>query len=299
MTLKLSPVDQFIAARVKVRFASLSRRAVDHTDLNDYPKALRVLKTVDPLLGGLKTTSDRYEDAAKKALVEFATSVDKIPTDLEKLGVSPKSIQRFHTQLVNLIKVARKGSAVRAYSTYISEAPLSKAKKVIVSLGNAALKSSGVGTKILKPALVGGYLSKNVMEPFASVVQACDSWYEVVGADVIRINSLLLDAHISPAPYSSGFTLTPEYEEYSKAQREFAKQNDNLLGTIRHNLIGLPSASSGFEDCTDVNLCLATMTKTFDETLKLHMAFGKEWGDFRAKNQAQESGQRSLFARAI
>lgn len=297
MTLKLSPVDQLIAARVKVRFASSSKRAVDPTDINDYPKALRALKAVDPLLGGLKAISDTDEGLAKKALDEFATSVEKIPDELKKLGVNPKGIQRFHTQLMNRIKVAKKGNAVRAYSIFTDDPPLSGAKKVLKSLFNAALKSSGAGVKIVKPTLIAAYLDKEVLGPFSSVMTVCDHWYTTVGDDVTKIDHLLSDARILPEPMSSGFTLTKEYENYRTAQREFADQSNDLIDTIRHNLIGLPGAGSGFKDCTDVNLCISTVVKAFNEALKLHLAFGKEWGDFRAKNQDQESGQRSLFAR--
>lgn len=299
MTPKLNPIDQFIAAKVSARFASTSRRA-DPIDINNYPTALRSLQAVDPLLGGLKTTSDRYESAAKKALAEFGTAVEKIPEGLRALGVEPKGIQRFHTQLSNLIKVAKKGNAIRAYSTFNSSAPLSKAKKIIVSLGTAALKSSGVGSKILKPALVSNYLTKEVMGPFTSLVQACDAWYDFAGASASKIDNLVMEAwRINPDPRSSGLTLTPEFEKYAEAQREFAKQSRDLLDTVRHNLIGLPMAATGFEDCKDVDLCLATATKAFNECLKLHLDFGKEWGDFRTKNQDQESGQKSLFARTL
>ena len=155
----LSPVDQLIAARVKVRFASHTRReAVDLTDINDYQRALRALKSIDPLLDGLKTTTTKYEAQARTNLDEFATAVDKIPTDLERLGVNPKTLQRYHTQLVNLIKVAKKGNPLRAYSTYASDTPIGKAQKVAVNLAKAALKSSGTGTKVLKPALVQHYI---------------------------------------------------------------------------------------------------------------------------------------------
>ena len=295
----LNPLDQLIAARVKVRFASLSKRA-DPIDINDYPKALRGLKAADPLLSGLKTTTDKYKDAAKKALDEFATSVDQIPSGLEKLGINPKGIQRYHTQLVNLIKVAKKGEPLRAYSTFSSDAPLKKVDSVISSLVKTALKSSGAGTKILKPALVANYMTKEVVGPFESVKSACDDWFEFVGSAASKIDKLVMDAWwVSPEPYSSGFTLTPEYEEYAKAQRVFAKQSRDLVDTVRHNIIGLPMAASGFEDCVDIDLCLSTAIKALDEALKVNLEFGKKWGDFRAKNQAQESGQKSLFARAV
>jgi hypothetical protein len=294
----LSPLDQLIAARIKVRLAANSRRA-DLTDINDYQEALRALKSIDPLLGGLKTTTAKYEALVKKSLDEFATAVDKIPTDLEKLGVNPKSIQRYHTQLVNLIKVAKKGNPLRAYSTYVSDSPIGKAQNVALSLAKAAVKSSGAGTKVLKPALVQHYIVQNIGNPLEEVRSTCDDWYNAADSLATKIHHLISDASIHEEPYSSGFTLTPEYVEYAAAQRAFSKQNEDLITTIRHNVIGLPLAASGFEDCEDPVLCIDTATKAFDEAIKLHMEFGKEWGDFRAKNQAQQSGQMSLFARAI
>jgi hypothetical protein len=276
---------------VKVRYACFAKRA-DPIDINDYSGALRALKAIDPLLGGLETISDRYETAAKKALDELATSVAKIPAELEKLGVNPNGIQRFHTQLVNLIKVAKKGDAVRSYSP-ASDAPLSKARNVLQSLGRAALKSSGAGTQVTD------FLNKGVVEPFTSLMRACNDWYTAVRDDVTKINDLLSNAKVNPEPMSSSLTLTKEYESYRRAQREFANQSSELLRTIQHNLIGLPSAGGGFEDCTDVNLCITTAVKAFNEVLKLHLSFGKEWGDFTTKNQAQESGQRSLYARVL
>jgi hypothetical protein len=298
MMLKLSPVDQLIAAKVKVRFASRSKSAVDHTDINDYPEALRSLKAVDPLISGLMTATDKYRGVTKKALDELATSVDQIPNGLKSLGVNPKSIQRFHTQLVNLVKVAKKGDPLRAYSTYAVDCPLRKVKGVLVSLGKAALKSVEVGTKVLKPALVFDYIKQEVVAPFEAVVDACDAWFNFVSSTGDEINDLVTTSmQVHPEPYSIGFTLSPEYKEYASAQREFAEQNSSLLGTVKHNIIGLLLASRGFEDCTDVDLCLTTAAKAVNEAIKLHISFGKEWGDFRAKNQDQESGQRSLFAR--
>ena len=294
----LSPIDQLIAARVKVRFASHSKSA-DLTDINDYQGALRALKSIDPLLGGLKTTTAKYETLVRSGLNELATAVDKIPADLENLGVNPKAIQRFHTQLVNLIKVAKKGNPLRAYSTYVSDSPIEKAQKVAISLGTAALKSSGAGTKVLKPALVMQYFKENVGGPLEDVRSSCDDWYHAADILATKIHHLISDASIHEEPYSSGFTITPEFETYAKAQRIFSKENEGLITTIRHNVIGLPLAASGFEDCEDVGLCIDTATKAFNEALKLHMEFGKKWGDFRAKNQAQQSGQMSLFARVI
>ena len=295
MTPKLNPVEQLIAARVSFRFASVTKEA-DLVDINDYQKAIRSLKGADSVLAGLKTSTSRYDSVAKHALNEFATTVDSLPSELEKLGVSTKGIKRFHTQLVNLIKVAKSGQPLRAYSTFSSDRPLSKAKSVIISLGKAALKSSGVGTKILSPALVSRQLEK-VLDAFGDVRSACDDWYALAGSSTIHMDKLLTDAWlIQETPVPTGFTLTPEYKEYSEAQRKFAKQNRDLLDLVRHNIIGLQLASTKFEDCEDVDLCLTTASKTLTEALKLNLDFGKEWGDFRAKNQDQENGQKSLFA---
>jgi len=293
---KLNPLDQLIAARVKFRFASI--RNANPIDTNDYQRAIRSLKEADSILAEVKTSTSRHESAAKSALNAFSTAVDEIPGKLEKLGINIKGIQRFQTQLVNLVKVAKKGSPLRAYSTFSSDRPLNKVESVINSLGKAALKSAGVGTKILKPALVAHTL-QDVVSVFSDVIYACDEWYAFAGSSASSIDQLVMDAWwIQEEPFSSGFTLTREYEEYVKAQRVFAKQNKDLLDTVRHNVIGLPMASTKFEDCEDVNLCISTAIKALDEALKLNLDFGKKWGDFRSKNQDQSTGQKSLFARA-
>lgn len=299
MTPTLNPLDQLIAARVKVRFASLAKRA-EPIDTNEYQRAIQSLKEADSILAGVKTTTSKHEAIAKKALDAFASAVEKIPADLEKLGVNTSGIKRFHTQLTNLIKVAKSGQPLRAYSSFNSDRPLSKAKNVIVSLGKAALKSAGTGTKILKPALVANYLGKNVVDPFEDLSTACDDWYAFAGGSASSIDQLVMDAwSIQEEPYSSGFTLSEGYLKYVEAQRVFAKESRDLLDVVRHNVIGMSMASTKFEDCEDVDLCINTAIKALDAALKLHMAFGKEWGDFRAKNQDQESGQKSLFARSI
>lgn len=297
MKLQLNLVDQLIVARVQNRFASSSRRATP-IDLNDYSKALRSLKAVDPLLGGLKTTSDRYKDVAKKALDKFESKVEGIPTGLEQLGVDTKGIKRFHTQLLNLIRVAKKGHPLRAYSTFTSDSPLGKVRSIIISLGKAALKSSGAGAKVLKPALVANYLGRELVEPFEDVKEACDGWFNAVDAVTEEIHSLVMEAgYITPVP--SGFNTTPEFESYTKAQREFTKESKELTGIVIHNVLGLALAGTGFEDCVDVELCISTASKSLNEAVKIHTEFGKKWGDFRAQNQDQESGQRSLFARSV
>jgi hypothetical protein len=299
MTPTLSLVDQLIAARVKVRFASTLRKA-DPIDTNDYPKAIQDLKEADSLLAGVKTTTAKHEAIAKKALDAFATAVDKIPADLEKLGVSFGGAKKFHSQLVNLIKVAKSGNPLRAYSTFSSDRPLSKAKNVIVSLGKAALKSAGSGTKILKPALVSNYLGKNVLDSLEDLQVACDDWYAFAGSSASSIGQLVRDAWwIQEEPHSSGFTLSEEYTKYVEAQRVFAKENKGLLDVVLHNVIGLPMAITKFEDCEDPDLCISTAVKALNDAIKLNLEFGKKWGDFRAKNQDQETGQKSLFARAV
>jgi hypothetical protein len=291
----LNPIDQLIAARIKARFSSLAKRA-DPIDTNDYPRAIQSLKEADSILAGVKTTTSKYNGLAKKALDAFTTAVDKIPSDLEKLGVSSSGIKKSHTQLVNLIKVAKAGQPLRAYSTFSSDKPLNKVKSVIESLVRAALKSAGTGTKVLKPALVANCLGK-VMDVFDDVRSACDDWYAFVGGSASSIDQLVMDAWwLQEEPHSSGFTLTEGYTKYVEAQRVFAKQNRELLDVVRHNVIGLPMASTKFEDCEDVDLCINTASKTLDEALKLNLDFGKKWGDFRAKNQDQSTGQKSLFA---
>jgi hypothetical protein len=83
-----------------------------------------------------------------------------------------------------------------------------------------------------------------------------------------------------------------------EALNDFSKQSHDLTDLIRHNAIGLDLAPDGFEDCVDVDLCVNTIAKSVDELLKLHLEFGKKWGDYRAKLQAKWTGQKSLFARA-
>jgi len=293
---ELNPLDQFIAARVKDRFASSTKVA----DVNDYPAAYIATKSADAAIAGLITTSKRYESAAKSALADLAKAVDGIPAGLEKLGVSPKGLQRYQTQAVNLIKAAQKGHPLRAYSTYKSDAPISKLQKVLVTLGSAALKSSGVGTKILKPVMVQHLFKTDVAPSLDALKSACDDWYESASNASHEIErSISAGGWLAAEPTRSGFGPDPEWEKYAKAQREFAKEAHDLADIVRHNAIGLPLAASSFEDCVDVDVCLKTMGKACTDLLKLHEKFGKEWGDFRSKLQDKETtGQRSLFARS-
>ena len=292
----LSPLDQLIAARIKVRFASHSRKA----DVNEYPEAIQSIKSADALVGGLKTVSTRSTALAREALNDFAAKVGEIPGKLEALGVDTKGVKGFHTQLSNLVKVAQKGHPLRAYCAVKElSTPMGKAGKVLVNLGAKALRSSGAGKALLKPALVQQYITKVVAPSLEAVRSACDDWREAVSDDCLKIESLVRDGGwISAEPFSSGFSTTPEYETYAKAQREFSKQSHDLTDLIRHNAIGLDLAPDGFEDCVDVDLCVNTIAKSVDELLKLHLEFGKKWGDYRAKLQAKWTGHKSLFARA-
>lgn len=288
----LNPLDQLIAARVKVRFASMKL-----ADVNDYGEAVREIKSADTLIGGLKTVSTRSASLSRDALREFSTKVDEIPGKLEALGVSTAGIKRFHTQLVNLIKVAQKGHPLRAYSVVLrDETPIGKAQSVLVSLGKAALKSSGAGSKILKPALIQNYLTKEIVPSLEAIREACANWFHAIDDDCSEISRVIFNAGgIHAEPHRSGFEPDPDYDKYAEAQREFANESRDLADVVRHNALGLPLASRSFEDCADVDLALNTMAKANDDLLKLHLEFSKKWGDYRAKLQGKFSPQQSLF----
>lgn len=287
---KASLVDQFIAAKVKARYAATKK-----ADVNDYPEILRSLKSADAEIAGIITLSKKYETMAKKGLDDFEKAMDGLPGTLEKLGVSTKSLQRYFTQISNLIKVAKKGHPLRAYSTFKSETPIAKAQKVLMTLGQAALKAGGIGTAIVKPVLITHTFQQDVVPSLQALKEACDDWYKAASDASSAIDKNVTKGWVSAEPHRTGFGADPEFDKYAEAQREFAKQSKDLTDLVRHYALGLPLASTSFEDCVDVDICLKTMAKGNDDLIKLHMDFGKKWGDFRAKHQDKYKGQPSLF----
>lgn len=289
---KAGLVDQFIAARVKERFAASQKKA----DVNDYRAAMQSVKAADADIAGLITSTKKYEGMAKKSLDDFEKAMKGLPGTLEKLGVPTKSLQRYFTQIDNLIKIAQKGPALRAYSTFKSDTPIAKAQKVLMTLAQAALKAGGVGTAIVKPVMVQATFKEDVLPSFHALKEACDDWYSHASKLTSEIESNVRSGGwISAEPHRSGFGPDPEFDKYAEAQREFAKASRDLTEVVRHNAIGLPLASTSFEDCADPDLCLKTMAKACDDLIKLHLEFGKKWGDFRAKLQDKHTGQPSLF----
>lgn len=289
---RASLVDEFIAAKVAHRFAS------EHTkkaDVNSYPEKMQALKATDALLAGLTSTTKKFSSASKEGLETFAKGIEELPGELEKLGVNTKSLKRYFTQIENLIKVAQKGDPLRAYSTYKSDTPIAKAQKVLQTLAQAAMKASGAGSLSIKPVFVSDIFKKKVVPGFQQVMSACDSWYKEASSASSDIGAYMAEAHVYREPFRSGFGDSPDFEAYAAAQRDFSDESESLRKTIQHNAIGLPLASSGFEDCLDPDLCLKTLSKSTNEMIKLHSDFHKKWGDFRAKHQSEFDGQKSLF----
>jgi len=287
---KASLVDQFIAAKVKDRY-TMAKEA----DVNDYSSSLRLLKAADAEIASLLTLTHKYESAAKKAFDDFEeAATETLPRELEKIGVPSKNLQRYFTQIANLLQTVKKGHPLRAFS-FKSESPVAKVQKVLATIGKAILKESGAGAAIVKPALATHIFQKSISSPLGRLKDICADWYAAVLEASSIIEKSVTKGSISEEPHRIGFGDDAEFDRYAKAQREFAAEAKDLSDLLRHCAIGLPLASSGFEDCEDVGLCLKTMAKTSSDLIQTHLDFGKRWGDYRAKLQDRQEGQSSLF----
>ena len=271
--------DRRMVSRVISRYAGKKPRVF--LDVNKYSKALTSLKTVDPLIASLVAVSKKFEGLAKTALKDFAKMLDELPEKLKGLGVDTKTLKRYHTQAVNLVKIAQEGQPLRAYSTYSSESPGRKARDVLGTLARAALKLAGD-----KADAVKDYFNKEVSPAIVALSKACDGWYTTVSPTCSKIDTLSSAARFLSKAHK-GFVPDPEFDEYIKAQNDFVKEMESPAYTVQHTALGLQLAPSSFEDCLDVDLCLKTMQKAYDDLMQLFEAFWSKWEKYITSNGGQ------------
>jgi hypothetical protein len=257
----LNPLDQFIASRVKARFAA--KEASTRVAADNYPKEFEAVKLAAAAIAGLTQVSQSYGQKAKSALDDFAKVVDSIPSELKKLGTDPNIVKRYHTQLVNLIKAAQDGHPLRAYSPFDINKPIYKAQKVSMLLAQAVAKSKD-------QTELNQYL-RTVMLPLDTVTSTCASWYKLADKTSQKIDKLISKSKVTPKP------LGDEYDEYTDDQRSFSAAVKTLVDVIRHNAIGLPEGRNSFADCADVELCIKSMERACVHLLKIFTEFKKNW----------------------
>lgn len=273
MALKLSPVDQFIAARVQERYAS-SRVA----DVNEYQSLKRRLENLDSWLDKLRSTTDWTIDEIKG---EYLGKIEKasqgLPQLVDRHNTDAVKLKRYFTKLDNLVSVMRQTHPLR-----VDVGPI---LKFLVAF-HSKLPNENKNWYQL-------YIKEDLFPVINTIRLLIEDWKAAATKFAGDVNNSGLN--VAAEPTRSGFGEDPEWEKYAIEQRKFAEESNDLTRLLVHTSIGIVNAGPSFEDCADPEVTLKTMIKTLDSCVKLHTSFGKKWGDYRAKLQGKFSPQRSLL----
>lgn len=244
-------------------------------DVNDYGDLASQIKAHEADLMSAVTLTDQYQKAITEKIDDSVKAVASSKEKLEAMGINFKPLARWVTMATNALKEWKKSPCNHSYVKSPSSAALDAFSKLV---GNAAKQTENKAalSQTMKPVALELTKAKDLL----------DDWRGKI-TDLDLASSYQL--RVVPEPWRSGFGPNPEREKYEEAQRAFAEASEKVLNQVREDTF---AALNKAEDPKDL---LKSAAKGAGQLYKMHVDFGREWGDYRATLKDHYDGQKSMF----